>query len=325
MATDMGNVLVTGIGGNVGYGILKNIRWYYNDIKITGTNTVKLSPGNHLCDHVYEVPFANDASYIPAIQQVCRTHDIQLIIPATDDETYILAKHRDELPTVAISPAETCKIFLDKYETYKAFHTSGLTFAESILPSAYQQQLEACMVKPRTGRGSHGLHINPPAPQTFTDDYVVQPLLKGIEITTAFYVTQQNELHGHITMKRELRLGYTQYCEVVNTYDAFMEQYLQQLIKQIPMKGSCNIQCMVTGNGIIPFEVNGRISGTNSIRSQFGFKDVCYTIDEYLYNKKPEKPVITTGSAMRILDDIIYPGVSLKDIDNNKDNFYLHT
>ena len=321
----MGSILVTGIGGNVGYGILKNIRQCYTDMEITGTNTVKLSPGNHLCDHVYEVPAAVDETYIPVIQQLCKQHDIQLVIPSTDEEIYMLAKNSHHLPTVAASPAETCWMFLDKYETYKAFKRSGLVFAETILPSAYTHQFDGCMVKPRAGRGSRGLHINPPNANTFVDDYIIQPLLKGTEITTAFYVTRQNELLGHITMERELKSGYTQYCEVVDTYDSLMEEYLQQLIGYISIKGSCNIQSIVTGRGIIPFEVNGRISGTNSIRAQFGFKDVCYTIDEYLYRQIPEKPVITTGSAIRILDDIIYPGTSLKDIDNNKDNFYLHT
>jgi carbamoyl-phosphate synthase large subunit len=114
----MGSVLVTGIGGNVGYGILKNIRQYYPDMEIAGTNTSRVSPGNHLCDHVYQVPSANEDGYISMIQQLCKAHNIQLIIPSTDGEVYILASNRHHLPTVAASAVETCWTFLDKYETY---------------------------------------------------------------------------------------------------------------------------------------------------------------------------------------------------------------
>src|SRR5437879_2574520 len=103
----MNSVLVTGIGGNVGYGILKNIKSSYGaDIQLIGTNTVRASPGNHLCAEVYEVPFSLDKKYIPVIKDICLKHNIDLIIPSTDYESYILAANRDELPTVAGSPAE---------------------------------------------------------------------------------------------------------------------------------------------------------------------------------------------------------------------------
>src|SRR5688572_22127650 len=107
----MDKVLVTGIGGNVGYGILRNvIQSYGAEIELIGTNTAGVSAGNHLCSEVYEVPFALDPCYIPKIKEICERHAVALIIPSTDYESYILAAHRHELPVVAGSPAETAKI-----------------------------------------------------------------------------------------------------------------------------------------------------------------------------------------------------------------------
>lgn len=321
----MNSVLVTGIGGNVGYGILKNIKSSYGaDIQLIGTNTVRVSPGNHLCDEVYEVPFSLDKKYIPVIKDICLKHNIDLIIPSTDYESYILAAHRDELPTVAGSPAETTRAFLDKYLSYQTLKEFNLAFAKSILPSDYQRDFDVCFVKPREGRGSRGIHVNPADPAAFSDDYLIQPMLVGKEITTAFYITKENKLHGHITMERELSSGATSSCQVVTEYDAQLEEYILKLISCMDIKGSCNIQSIVTDNGIIPFEINCRISGTNSIRSQFGFKDVNYTVDEWLYNKHPSKPLITKGCAVRILSDIIYPAITLADINNSKDRFYIY-
>lgn len=321
----MHNILITGIGGNVGYGILRNIKQAYgSQIALIGTNTVKVSAGNHMCDEVYEVPFSTDANYIPTIKRICDTHSISLIIPSTDYETYVLASHHQELPPVAVSPAATTKIFLDKYLSYVHLTNAGLGFAESILPSNYTNNFSTCIAKPREGRGSRNIHINPANPTAFTDDYVIQPLLKGKEITTAFYVTKKNELHGHITLERELMSGATNSCEVVTAYDNEMEVYLNKLIHSFEIKGSCNVQSIVTEDGIVPFEVNCRISGTNSIRSQFGFKDVAYTVDEWLYGNAPQQPAIIHGCAIRILSDIIYQGSSLKDINNNRDAFYIY-
>ena len=47
-------VLVTGIGGNVGQGIIRNIHSYDPSIRVVGTNVTSFSAGNHLCDTVYK-------------------------------------------------------------------------------------------------------------------------------------------------------------------------------------------------------------------------------------------------------------------------------
>jgi carbamoyl-phosphate synthase large subunit len=320
----MSNVLVTGIGGNVGYGILRNIKNSYPDIELIGVNTERVSAGNHLCAKVYQVPFSTDADYIPVIQRICDKHKISLIIPSTDYEVYVLAKNLRGLPTIAASPAETSKLFLDKYLSYQAINKIDLSFAESILPSDYDGRFEKTILKPREGRGSRNLFFNPKNPKEFSDEYVVQPLLVGKEITTAFYVTKQNRLHGHITLSRQLAGGATNSCEVVLGYDAEIERYLSKLIQKIDIKGSCNMQSIVTDHGVVPFEFNCRISGTNSIRSQFGFKDVSYTVEEYLYNRLPEKVEIVQGASIRILHDIIYPGKTLAEIGDRSDEFYIY-
>ena len=95
-------------------------------------------------------------------------------------------------------------------------------------------------------------------------------------------------------------------------------------MSRLEIRGSCNIQSIVTSVGrVVPFEVNGRISGTNSIRSQFGFKDVQYTAEEYLFNQEPEAVHLKNGSAVRVLMDVIYPDVGMEFIHNNENVHYL--
>ena len=96
------------------------------------------------------------------------------------------------------------------------------------------------------------------------------------------------------------------------------------MIHHFPFRGSCNVQSRVTSMGIIPFEINCRISGTNSVRSQFGFNDVAYTVQEYLLSQRPAPPKVIKGTALRVILDIIYPEKSLLEITNRKDKFYIH-
>jgi carbamoyl-phosphate synthase large subunit len=75
----------------------------------------------------------------------------------------------------------------------------------------------------------------------------------------------------------------------------------------------------------VPFEVNCRISGTNSVRSNFGFEDVKYTLEESLYGRRPSAVNITEGVAARILMDVIYPGQDgTKPLNDNKVPFFIY-
>ena len=153
----MHNMLV--IGGNADYGMLRNIKQALGaQITIIRTSTVRVSAGNHMCKEVYEVPFFTDTTYIPTIKRICDKHSLSLIIPSTDYETFVLASHQQQLPTVAVSPASTNKIFLDKYISYEHLTKADLSFAESILPSNFNNNFTTYIVKPREGRGSRNIY-----------------------------------------------------------------------------------------------------------------------------------------------------------------------
>ena len=318
------SIIVTGIGGVVGQGILRNITDCKPDADIVGVNVVKVSAGNYLCDRVYEVPFSYDPAYIPAMQEICKKENVALIIPSTDYESFYLAENKALFDcTVAASPSYITKMCLDKFSNFEGFSKYDIPFASSVLPSGYTGQFDACIVKPREGRGSRNIFVNPPDPTSFDDTYVVQQYLEGPEITTTFYVRKDGTLHGLITFVRELEQGNTAKAEVVMDYDGQMQDMIRKILLHYHFRGSCNIQSRVTENGIIPFEINCRISGTNSIRSQFGFKDVAYTVQEYFLNEVPEMPDVKPGTALRVILDIIYPGKKLNEICNKNDSFYI--
>lgn len=308
-------VLVTGMGGNVGQGIVRSIRALSPALRIVGTNTAAMSAGNHLCDAFYLVPGAVEADYLDRMQAICADEQVALIIPSTDYETYHLSRSSISLPSfpkVATSPAETCRVFLDKLETARFFSAHAIPFAASFLPSEYDGRFARTIVKPREGRGSRGICVDPPDLRAFGDDYVVQERHEGVEITSAFYVRGDGEIHGHVTMARSLSLGMTSACEITFAYDEAIERIAQAIVGALPVRGSCNLQSIVTASGqVVPFEVNGRLSGTASIRGQLGFPDACWTVEEHLWGRPLAPPRVEPGAAVRISLDVIYRGRSL--------------
>lgn len=319
-------VLVTGIGGNVGQGIIRNIRETKFPIRIIGCNISEFSAGNHLCDYSYTTPYAYDQEYISRIIEIVVKEKVDLIIPSTDYEVYYLAVNKDDIPCeIAVSSADTAGIYLDKYKTFLHFRLHDIPFSESFLPSNYSGKYENIILKPREGRGSRGISVNPANWKNYSDEYMIQKLHVGKEITTAFYVDKAKRLHGFITLERQLANGATNECRVNFDFDEGLRNILLKLIKNTDIRGSANLQSIVDDEGNIhPFEVNCRISGTNSIRSNFGFEDVKYTLEEYLYKIEPSIPAIKPGVAVRIMMDIIYPNKSdTSKLNNNKAEHYI--
>lgn len=320
-------VLVTGIGGNVGQGVLRNIKSLVLDITIVGTDIAPFTAGNHLCDSAYEVPYSYSEDYIPTIQNIIKKEKVDLIIPTTDYEIYYLSLHQPDLETkVVASNSETAKIYLDKYLTYLHHKTLSIPFSQSWLPSEFNNEINDIILKPRQGRGSRGIHINPENPKGFSDEFMIQPLHKGVEITTAFYVKKDESLHGLFTMERELTHGATSKSQTTKVYDNQLRSIIEKMIQSKGLIGSINLQSIVNDKGeIIPFEVNCRISGTNSIRHNLGFQDVKYTIQEYLFDEQPDEVKAIDGIAVRLLYDVIYPNATNEfSLNNNKSQHIIY-
>lgn len=319
-------VLVTGIGGNVGQGVARNVKRSFPEIRIIGCNTVLMTVGNHLVDECVQVPLGTDPNYLDRIKQIVRDHAVNLIIPSTDSEMYELSQVREDFPTlIASSGLLANEIYMDKWESYKFHQAHGIAFAESWLPSKFNFSPGEYIAKPRKGRGSRGLVFDTSKFPDLNDEYLIQSKISGIEITTAVYVSFiDRQIKGIITFQRQLENGTTSRCEVIEEFNTELLKIANAIVSNTDIKGSFNIQSIVHENTgeIVPFEINCRISGTNSLRSLLGFEDVKYTVEELLNNVMCKPFIVnSSGGAFRFLSDIVYfsPFDELKG--NNSDIF----
>jgi len=326
---DAKTVLVTGIGGNVGQGILRNIRDLGFAISLIGCDISSFTPGNHLCDKTYKVPYAYADDYILEIQKIVDSCKVDMIIPSTDYEIYYLGKHKEEINAfILASDPEISKQFLDKYATYTLFKKQHIPFSKSWIPKEYDHSEDEIIAKPREGRGSRGIVRNPEDCAVFGEEYMIQKLHKGIEVTTAVYVNKQQKVHGICSMERTLEHGTTSKIMLNDTYDTALLAIAEKIVALGGVIGSFNIQSIIDDQSQIhPFEINGRISGTNSIRHNLGFQDVKYALQEYLYDEAPDPVNITNGKAIavRILMDVIYPeATSFETLNNSSSKHHIY-
>jgi carbamoyl-phosphate synthase large subunit len=181
------------------YFIPRSTAWIISlnrSIKIVGTGVEDFSGGNHLCSKYYKLPYSYFENYIDEILKVVNKENIDLIIPSTDYEAYFLSRNKKLFKCeIAVSGASACEIYLDKYFTFQHHHACNIPFAKCFLPSVYNNEFKNCIAKPRKGRGSRGLILNPTEVTKLDDDeYLIQELFEGDEITTAFYVTKTKKI-----------------------------------------------------------------------------------------------------------------------------------
>jgi carbamoyl-phosphate synthase large subunit len=187
----------------------------------------------------------------------------------------------------------------DKYLCFKEFEKLQIGFCKSYLPSNFTLNFENIILKPRRGSGSKGIVKNPSNILDFDDNYIIQEYKKGLELTIPFYVNLNHILLGFLPL---IKFG-TAPNNSYQTYTRLNEEIqtiLLKIIEAFEIKGPCNLQCIVNDDGIHPFEMNFRYSGSIDIQDQLGFEILRIGIAEFISNKAySQKPIIFNGFAVR--------------------------
>ena len=313
------NILVSAISGNLGQAICKTIRKHYNTVNIIGTDAVNPLQGYGLCNKIIKVPFAEDLTFIESILKIVDQHEINLIVPCNDFEVEVL-KSNDYLNRMTLATKFNSKAnILDKYLCHNEFCKFGIKFCRSYLPSNYTLEFENTIVKPRRGSGSKGIIKNPPNFLKFDDNYIIQEYQEGIELTIPFYVNLNNQLVGFLPLIKYGTAPNNSY-QTYTKNNAEICAILLNIIQSFEIKGPCNLQCIINDNGIHPFEMNFRYSGSVDIQDQLGFDILKIGIEEYNSNEAyTDKPNIHNGFAVRQYQSEVFMDKDILD-----DTYFAH-
>src|SRR5437763_610753 len=156
-------VLITGIGGNVGQGVLKSLRASHQDFHVVGIDMEALSAGFSLVDRYYQTPRTGDPAFRSALEMIARKEEMEAIYVCSPAELEFFAGSKDELEgelglTIFINPLEVIRIGSDKLKTADFLRDAGFPFPDTVL-SVDTEGLECLIerhglpliVKPRAG------------------------------------------------------------------------------------------------------------------------------------------------------------------------------
>jgi len=316
------NTLVTGVGAEIGQGIVKALRLSRYDCEITGCDANPDSAGFFMCDDYCKVSRAESPDYLDKIVDICRSKNIKLLFPAVDAELRILSENKllfeNINTTVIVQPNELLNIFLSKYNTYKFLQKHGISAPLTLFTNSQKNIAEITarlsfplIIKPDFGQGSKNLYLVHSRKrlalylQLIEDEkYVVQQYLpaEDEEYTCAIFNCNYLQEPFVMAFKRRLVEGVSGIAEV--SFDREIVSVCNKVSESSNLEGAINIQLRQFRGKSFIFEINPRFSSTVGIRAKCGFNDVEMAIDYFLFGKTPLKPSVHRKKILRYKEEI---------------------
>jgi len=312
-------MIVTGTGGLLGQGIVKALRISkYGHHKIIGCDTSLESVGLYLCDKGYIVPEAQSENYIEVITRICTMERADVLFAGSVPELLPLAENNEYLREktgvyVMSIDKEIISLGFDKYETGVFLRTNGISSPESVVGDderAIEELVDKVgfplIVKQRYGRGSRDLRLaNDFEELNFYRKRVKDPIIQEYigsdseEFTCGVFSTGEQTFV--ISLKRELSIGITGKAAIYP--DKGMEALCEKIAGLLKLRGSINVQFRRGHKGFVVLEINPRYSSSTPIRAHYGFNDVEWAIDAFLFGNKINYQRPTKGLAIRFWEE----------------------
>jgi carbamoyl-phosphate synthase large subunit len=283
------NILVTGCGGDIGQSICKILKELNHNT--FGIDISDKNPAQFMFDHFEVGPKASDENYIDEIEKRVIKDKIDLIIPISEHELRFYTDTYTDCPTIGGAKVLMANHFSRKIGFNKKETT--LFLKKHDLPNPILYTIDSTdiifplIAKPNTGSGSSNIFIVDDQEEfkflaTKNDNFIFQELLDGTEgeFTCCAYKTKEGDIRN-IIFKRELTSGgYSGFGEVIE--DHRIDALLVAIATLLNLEGSINVQLRIHKGKPVVFEINPRFSSTVLFRHLLGFKDVEWSIEEFL-------------------------------------------
>ena len=284
-------ILFTGGGGAV-YEALYRLWQSRYDMHFVDANADAFSPDLPR-ERCHTGPLGSDPGFAAATAALCKKLNIDLLVPAVDEELPYAARIGEIAPGLAIMSPRTDYVvtMLDKLNMAESLRAKHLPVPRTVTFERIAEIGFPCFAKPRRGRGSRGVQIlrdaaTAAAYRTLSgladDQIVVQDLLEGQEYTVMVAADREARLHAVVPVKVLLKRGITILAET--EANATVIDACATIHRALPTTGCYNIQLCLTSDGrVMPFEINPRISTTFCLGVAAGVDPV----DIFLRNEPP--------------------------------------
>jgi len=281
----MKKILITAVGGDIGYGLIKAIKASDHDLHIVGCDIRNYNVSYDMVDEFYICPpYSDEEKWIDFILGLLK-QGVDYFWPVTEPEIKIVMENKERFSDckIVINEDFVLDIAMNKEKTASFLSDNGILTPQTWEKGDEIRHSFPLIVKERFGCGSHGVYVVNDENELnvsleYMEDPIVQEYVGDIDEEYTLTVFSDGQVINYILFKRELGFGgMSRYVELV--HDEKVETLAGRIAKIFNLKGSLNIQMRKKNSDYCVFEINPRISSTIGFRYRLGFNDASWWID----------------------------------------------
>ena len=314
------NILVTGVGAIIGYGVINSLRQSKYDAHIIGMDIYEDAYGQYLCDEFIQAIPAADPKYPQFIKGIIKEKNIDLVMFGTEQEIHRLIDEQEvmgeDYSKLVINNKNIVEMSNDKWLTHEFLAENQIKEIPTYIEGDYKTLSETLgspfLLKPRRSYASKGIEkIHNEEEFDFYkkrvgEQFMVQKIVGDVEheYTAAIFGFGDGDCTKPIILKRKLsQEGATAKAWVMESEE--MEKLIRKMVSILKPVGPTNFQFRYDNGEYLLLETNPRISSSTSLRAAFGYNEAEMCIEYFVEHKKPEDAVIRKGSAVRYIADCV--------------------
>lgn len=314
------NVLVTGVGAIIGYGIIQSLRKSKYDVHVVGMDIYDDAYGQYLCDEFIQAIPAVAADYPFFLKNIIKEKHIDLVMFGTEQEIYRLIDEKDvlqeEYKKLVINNREILGLASDKWKTHEFLVKNGFKAIPTYIEGEFEALSAALgtpfLLKPRKSYASKGIEKIHDAEEfdffrkRVGEQFMVQKIVGDAEheYTIATFGFGDGTCIKPIMLKRKLsQEGATAKAKVMYSEEAEALVYrMTELLKPV---GPTNFQFRYDNGKYLLLETNPRISSSTSLRTAFGYNEAEMCVEYFVEHIRPQAATIRKGTAVRYIADYV--------------------
>jgi len=295
------NILISSAGRRVSLvrAFQKELKKIYPEGKVIAADAKpELSAACQIADACFEVPRLDDVSYMNALIVKCKAHQISIIIPTIDTELLLLAKNKEKLEAINVTPIIASEAFIakcrDKRVIHDFFEAHNVAIAKEYKKDDYKLPL---FIKPIDGSRSVDTFLIR-TKEDLTEYHFSNEKLMFLEyidhkiydeFTCDLYYDKNHKLKCAVPRKRlEVRDG--EVNKAVTSNNALVNYIRQNLAFVDGAVGCLTAQFFYSANTtkIYGIEINPRFGGGYPLSYLAGANFPKWILSEYLLDEEIE-------------------------------------
>ena len=319
-------VLVTGAGGPSAVSFMRaadgdGVEFYAADVDPYAPGLYMVPPGRRVI-----LPRGDDPGFVTSVLSVCRTHQIEVVVPTVDTELLPLASKRWRLEAAGtrllLAPKPALAVCLDKWALVRAMDLTVPIPRTSLVEPDFDWRGWALPVilKPRSGSGSNGVRLIERREQLDTalgSDWVVQEYLPGREFSLDVLTSVAGEVRAVVPRER-LKLDSGIAITSRTVHDERLELIGRRAVELTGLTAVANVQVREDALGTPRLlEINPRFPGTMSLTVASGVNMPKLALGELLGRPLPAGELRFREIAIvRYLEEIVVDVAELRELES---------